>query len=130
MKPFINRYNWKGINYPSGKDDKKIFRQIILQLLLMCYVLKMSIYFKLIYFKTQLKSWKTNHSFNDSKPKRMALSCSEKHICLIKKNNFKTCWWFWLPELFSLASNKKQACVSWKYTEIRFWWCFNAFWRD
>ena len=21
IKAFINKYNWKGINYPSGKDD-------------------------------------------------------------------------------------------------------------
>ena len=21
IKPFINKYKWKGINYPSGKDD-------------------------------------------------------------------------------------------------------------
>ena len=27
MKPFINKYNWKGINYPSGKDDWKKFEK-------------------------------------------------------------------------------------------------------
>ena len=21
IKPFTDKYNWKGINYPSGKDD-------------------------------------------------------------------------------------------------------------
>ena len=24
IKPFIGNYNWKRINYPSGKDDKKM----------------------------------------------------------------------------------------------------------
>ena len=25
--PFINKYNWEGINYPSGKDDWKKFEK-------------------------------------------------------------------------------------------------------
>ena len=27
IKHFINKYNWKGINYLSGKDDWKHFQQ-------------------------------------------------------------------------------------------------------
>ena len=27
IKPLINKYNWKGINYPSGKDDWKKFEE-------------------------------------------------------------------------------------------------------
>ena len=27
IKAFINKYNWKGINYPSGKDDQKKFEK-------------------------------------------------------------------------------------------------------
>ena len=27
MKPFINRYNWKGKNYPSKIDDWKTFEK-------------------------------------------------------------------------------------------------------
>ena len=27
IKPFINRYKWKGINYPSKKDDCKTFKK-------------------------------------------------------------------------------------------------------
>ena len=27
INPFINKYNWKGINYPSGKDDWKMFEK-------------------------------------------------------------------------------------------------------
>ena len=28
-KPFINKYNWKGINYPSKIDDWNSFRKIM-----------------------------------------------------------------------------------------------------
>ena len=27
IEPFINKYNWKGIHFPSGKDDWKIFEK-------------------------------------------------------------------------------------------------------
>ena len=27
IKPFINKYNWKGINYPSNIDDWKTFEK-------------------------------------------------------------------------------------------------------
>ena len=27
FKPFINKYNWKGINFPSEKDDSKNFEK-------------------------------------------------------------------------------------------------------
>ena len=27
IKPFINKYNWKGINYPSKIDDQKTFKK-------------------------------------------------------------------------------------------------------
>ena len=30
IKPFINKYNWKGIYYPSKKDDWKTFTKNIL----------------------------------------------------------------------------------------------------
>ena len=29
IKSFINKYNWKGINFPSEKDDWKNLRKII-----------------------------------------------------------------------------------------------------
>ena len=40
----VNKYNWPGLNYPSGKDDQKSLIKIIQELLLMCYMLKMNIY--------------------------------------------------------------------------------------
>ena len=29
IKPFTNKYNWEGINFPSQKDDWKILRKIM-----------------------------------------------------------------------------------------------------
>ena len=29
IKPFINQYNWEGINFPSEKDECKKLRKII-----------------------------------------------------------------------------------------------------
>ena len=104
IKPFINKYNWKELNYPSGEDYWKKFEKsnptIALNAL---YVKQMNIY---LYIKTQLKPWKTNHSFNDyrscnnSKRKRLALPQSKNTVCTIKGNIVKACWWF----LFELSS--------------------------
>ena len=33
IKPFINKYKWKGINFPSEKDDSKKFEKIVEQFL-------------------------------------------------------------------------------------------------
>ena len=53
---------------------------IIQQLLLICGICIKNEYIPYLHFQRQLKSWKTNHSFNDSKRKRIALSCSKKKI--------------------------------------------------
>ena len=74
----INKHNWKGITYLSGNEDWKFENSNPT----ICYILKNK-YISSLHFKTQLKSWKQNHSFNDTKWKRMALSCSKKIICII-----------------------------------------------
>ena len=38
IKHIINKCNWKGINYPSGKDYRKNFRKKIQQLFLMYFM--------------------------------------------------------------------------------------------
>ena len=38
--PFINKYNWEGINYPSKIGDWKSFKKVIQQLLLIFCILK------------------------------------------------------------------------------------------
>ena len=87
IKPFINKYKWEGINFPSEKDDWKTFEKNRVTIYLnVLYAIK-KIYI-LLMFQTIFKSWKTNYSFNDSKQRKMALSCSKKTICIIKRNNF------------------------------------------
>ena len=64
------------------------------------------IYISCLHFKTQFKSWKPNHSFNDSKRRRRVLSSRKAIICIIKRNNVKTSWWL-LFEFCSFVWNKK-----------------------
>ena len=52
VKPFINRYNWEGINFPREKDDWKKLGKIMLQLLLMFRMLKKKKYILLMFQKT------------------------------------------------------------------------------
>ena len=40
IKPFINKYKWKGINPPSKKYDWKTFEKIIWQVILIFCILK------------------------------------------------------------------------------------------
>ena len=95
IKLFINKYNWKGINYPSGKNGWKKFEKnnptIILNVR---HVRKMNIYPAYI-LKNNLNHKKQiillmtpNHYMI----LMMALSCSKKIICIINRNNVKTCW--------------------------------------
>ena len=44
VKPFLDNYNWEGINYPSKKDDWKKFEKNDQRLLLMFCILKRKIY--------------------------------------------------------------------------------------
>ena len=71
IKPFINKYDRKGINHPSGKYDWKN-RKTIQQLILMCYMFKKWPY-TLPTFQntTQIMKTKTILSFNDSKRRRV-----------------------------------------------------------
>ena len=50
IKPFINKYNWKGINFPSEKDDWKNLRKIGQLLLILC-TLKKKKYILLLMFQ-------------------------------------------------------------------------------
>ena len=40
IKPFMNKYNWEKINYPSKINDWKKFKKIIQQLLSIFYILE------------------------------------------------------------------------------------------
>ena len=48
IKPFINKCNWKGINYPSKMDDWKTFDKIIKQLLLIFCISKKNKYLQVM----------------------------------------------------------------------------------
>ena len=55
IKTFVNKCNWKGINYSSAKNVWKKFEKNIRKLRLMCYMLKNQYVF-CRHFKTQFKS--------------------------------------------------------------------------
>ena len=38
LKPYINKYNWEGIEFPAGPKDWKNLNEIIRQLLLIYYL--------------------------------------------------------------------------------------------
>ena len=44
IKPFVDKYNWKGINYPSETNDSQNLKKFILQLVLIFYILKRKTY--------------------------------------------------------------------------------------
>ena len=73
----------------------KSLRKVIQQVLLMYRILKQNGYISSLHLKTQLKSWKTNHFFNDSKRRRVTTSCSKKVSTLLRgtasKNNGNFC---------------------------------------
>ena len=79
IKPFINKYTWEGINFPSEKDDwKKIQKNNRTIALLMFFMLKTKKYTMLM-FKNMTQIVENQSFFNDSKWRRMTLSCSEKN---------------------------------------------------
>ena len=86
-KPFIDKYKWEGINFPLEKDDWKTSEKnnVTFSLHVM-YAKKKNM--SCLYFKKQFKSWKASYSIIDSKRREIALSCSQKAICIIERNIF------------------------------------------
>ena len=103
IKPFINKYNWKGINYPSKYMIGKRLKKIIQLLIFIFYKSKQRRLVQLIFPKKKFKWWKANNSISDSKWRKrsLALSCSKKGIYIIKRNKIKTSLSFLLLELSS-----------------------------
>ena len=49
VKPFTNKYKWKGINFPSEKDDWKIFEKNNVAIAVnVLYVKKENLYFSYV----------------------------------------------------------------------------------
>ena len=78
IRPFINKYNWEGINYPSKNNDCKKFEKNNLTIAL-------NVLYERIYATYVLK-----HNSNREKQRRMASSCRTKIICVFNRNNVKT----------------------------------------
>ena len=49
IKPFINKYSWEGINFPSGNNDWKKFEKNNVTIALNVYVLKKNNYILLMF---------------------------------------------------------------------------------
>ena len=71
--PFISEYNWKGINHPSAKDDWKDVETNNLTIALNALHF-INEYISCQHFKKKHKQLKSNHSFNGSKQRTIALS--------------------------------------------------------
>ena len=87
-KPFINKYNWEGINFLPEKNDWKKMRKIMQQMLLIFCMLKKKKYI-LLMFEVITRIMKKSYSFNDLKRRKMALSCSKKLSALLRGKSSK-----------------------------------------
>ena len=76
-KPFTYKYNWERINFPSEKRDwKKLEKNNVTIALTVLYTEKEKI--SPAYISKHNSNHEKSYSFNDSKRRRTALSCSEK----------------------------------------------------
>ena len=90
IKSYIGKYNWERINYPSEKDEWKIFEKNNVTVVLNVFCKLKTKNYTLLMFQNKTQSVKNKLFFNDSKRRRIVLSCSKKRICIIKRNNVKT----------------------------------------
>ena len=88
IEPFINKYNWEGIIFPSEKDDWKKFEKDTVTIALSFSYAKKKKYI-LLMFQNITQTLKKSRSFNNFKRRKMALSCIKKIISIIKRNNIK-----------------------------------------
>ena len=97
IKPFINKYSWKTINYQSGKDGwRNVQKNNATMALNVLYERETEISpAYVLYFKTQIKQ------------QQISLPRSKKVICIIKSKNFKTQRQFLLIEWPLLYQNRK-----------------------
>ena len=87
-KFFINNYNWKRINFSSEKNVwKKLEKNNWAIDLHVLYAKEEKIYILLMFQNINISVVKK--CFNDSKWRRMALSCSKKTINIIKRKTSK-----------------------------------------
>ena len=101
IKPFITKYNWKGINYPTKIDDLKTFENNFLTIALNILYLNEEEIHPAYIWKINSKCEKKNFLLMiPNEENKVALSCSKKTVYIIKRSNIKT-WWFLLFKLSS-----------------------------
>ena len=100
--PFINKYNWEAINYPSKIDDWKTFEKN-----------NPTITVNILYTKEIeiCPAYISNHNSAREKQINLLMIPKEgkegwhylgvKNLCIINRNNVKTSWSFLLFELSS-----------------------------
>ena len=115
IKLFINKYNWKEIITHQKMITGNVLKKIILKLPSMCYMLKKWIYISCLYFKTQFRSWKTNHSFMIPNGEGWRYLAIKKNICIIKRNNIKIL----LKIAFIFSEEKTNLNLIKKYVKIK-----------
>ena len=108
-KTFIDQYDGEEIDFPSGPKDWKKFEQnnktTALNILFLPYNTKQI-----------TLAYKSKHNVKHeieviflmiTDGKKMALSCREKFICIIWRNNIRSCWRLLLFKLVSFIQHKK-----------------------
>ena len=95
MKPFINKYDWEGISYPSEKDDqKKNLRKnfgknnVTIPLNVLHAKKKKKNYILFMFQKITQIVKKKLILLKILNGETMALSCSQKTICIIKREEY------------------------------------------
>ena len=95
MKPFINKYDWEGISYPSEKDDqKKNLRKnfgknnVTIPLNVLHAKKKRKNYILFMFQKITQIVKKKLILLKILNGETMALSCSQKTICIIKREEY------------------------------------------
>ena len=92
IKPFINKLNQEKINYLPKIDNWKTFEKNSRKIAFNIFYTKEKEICPIYISKNTSNCEKTNNSINDSKrrKRKMALSCSKKNNCMIKRINIKT----------------------------------------
>ena len=118
-KPFKNKYNWVGTNFPSEEDDwKKFEKNNVAVALNISYTKKNYKYPADVSKHNSLKSNKTSYSFNDYKWRMMTLCCSKKLSALLRGITTKHHGdFYYLNCLHSFAIEKNLNCTK-KYEKI------------
>ena len=107
FKHLIYRYKLEGINFPLEKEDWKQFEKNIgTNTLNFLYAKTEKIYPGYV-----LKHKPNRYSFNDSKQRRMVLSCNKKLSALLREIMSKHNDDFLLFELPSFFCNRKQVWI-------------------